>query len=136
MEQLSSALDGLQMKLSQLAERLEASGFTLGSNWEYDHGYYDYNLPADGTYYFLRIPVKTTGIGEIDDPDALVSVGTPLVLGHQYQRSLDDHANIGNLSASFNQFQEPEDKDTTIPDDIIEAAKQKLAEAEVLFVRS
>lgn len=41
----------------------------------------------------------------------VVKMGHPFLLKHVYQDKLDDHAMVGNVGASFNQFQEPKEKD-------------------------
>ncbi|GAA0500238.1 YugN-like family protein [Salinibacillus aidingensis] len=117
MLQLDSAIENQVFSLNELENKLKPLNFTIGSNWEYDHGYFDNQLQSEGTYYFLRIPFNAE-IGQLDEPGVQVRVGRPFLLGHQYASGTDEDAVIGNMTAIVNQFQSPVDPDTEVPEDI------------------
>ncbi|PPA70496.1 hypothetical protein C4B60_10240 [Jeotgalibacillus proteolyticus] len=111
MIQIDSSLNGYQTTLYKLETALKPIGFSIGGGWEYDHGYFDYPLSKEGCYYYIRLPFTATE-GELDREGVEVKLGTPFLLGHQYEDGVDKDGEIGNISASFNQFQSPKDSDT------------------------
>jgi hypothetical protein len=127
--EIPSKLDGQMIELYDLEQKLKPLGYSIGGNWEYDHGYFDYKIDSEGGYQFLRIPIKAVD-GQLDYPNTMVQIGTPFLLSHKYQIGVDDHANIGNFSASFNQFQEPQDKDASLVDEYIDKGKALVKELE------
>lgn len=133
MIEISSKLNGQSFELYDLEQKLKPLGYSIGGNWEYDHGSFDYKIDSEDGYQFLRVPFKAVD-GQLDSPNTMVQVGTPFLLAHKYQVGLDDHAKIGNFSASINQFQEPQDKDATFPEEYIDIGKAlvKDLEAELL----
>ncbi|WP_010176038.1 YugN-like family protein [Bacillus coahuilensis] len=134
MIEIESKLEGKAYTLYELEQKLKPLGFSIGSNWDYDHGYFDYKMDDKVGYQFIRLPFKSVD-GQLDSPGCTVQFGTPFLLSHKYQVGLDDHAMIGNISASFNQFQEPQDKDATFPEEYIEIGKQHIKEIENLLDR-
>ncbi|MGN7943116.1 YugN-like family protein [Virgibacillus sp. 6R] len=129
MLEIKSRLEGKAFPLYELEQKLKPLGYDIGGNWEYDHGYLDYKIDSEVGYQFLRVPFQAIN-GELDTPGVVVQIGTPFLLSHKYQIGLDDHARIGNVSASFNQFQEPEDKDATFPNEYIENGKELVKQLE------
>lgn len=124
MRKIPSSLAGKQGIFDQLREVLGEDQFTL-SNWEYEYGYFDKQLDLK-SMVFLRLPIETVS-GELDDPAAVVQFGNPFVLKHVYQTGNDPdigYASGPALAASFNQFQEPQDKDAEVEDEYVEMAKQ------------
>ncbi|MEW9502027.1 YugN-like family protein [Jeotgalibacillus marinus] len=116
MIEVKSSLKGFKTTLYKLETILKPLGFSIGGNWEYDHGYFDYPLSKEGSYVYVRIPF-TAIEGELDRPGVVVELGTPFILGHQYQAGVDEEATVGTVTASFNQFQQPTDPDTEIPNE-------------------
>lgn len=77
MLELQSRISGVELSLSELEKKIEPLGFSMGGNWEYDHGYMDYQMDDDGQgYTFLRIPFSAV-VGEIGSGHAEVVIGTP-----------------------------------------------------------
>ncbi|MFG6148188.1 YugN family protein [Halobacillus sp. B23F22_1] len=115
----------------EMEQALGPIGFKLSDNWDYDHGYFDYKIDDQEGYLFLRLPVEVMG-GFMDPPDesTMVKVKNPFLLYHQYQDSLDDHVREGNFRASFDQFQEPKNKDAEFPQEFVDAGREVLKEAE------
>lgn len=130
MIEIPSSIDGQSFSLYDLELKLKPLGYSIGGNWEYDHGSFDYKIDSEVGYQYLRLPFIATA-GELDSPNTTVRLGTPFLLSHKYQIGLDDHAKIGNFSASFNQFQEPQDKDATFPSKFIDLGKELVKEIEV-----
>ncbi|EIT85607.1 hypothetical protein A374_10238 [Fictibacillus macauensis ZFHKF-1] len=113
MIQLKSALQGECYPLGELEALLTEEGFVIGGNWDYDHGYFDYKLDDEVGYTFVRLPF-TAHEKEVGENGAIVKLGEPFLLAHKYQIGLDDHANVGSVMGSFNQFSEPQDPDASI----------------------
>jgi hypothetical protein len=120
---IESAVENQVFSLEDLETKLKPLGLVVGSNWDYDHGYFDYKMSNDGEYYFLRIPFRTE-IGQLDEPGVMVRMGKPFVLGHQYKSGTDDEAVIGNFTASINQFQTPSDPDSDVPEEYVNQGNQ------------
>ncbi len=133
MHALDSLLEGERMLLSEAEDVLKPLGFSIGGSWDYDHGYFDYKLSDHPGYQFIRLPF-TAAAGELDSENCIVRFGQPFLLGHRYQENLDDHAEPSLLSASFNQFSEPADKDAEIKDEYIAAGKVLLQDAEAALL--
>lgn len=130
MIQIDSSLNGYKTTLYKLETALKPIGFSVGGGWEYDHGYFDYRISKEGSYYYLRLPFQAIN-GELGVPDVEVEVGAPFLLGHQYEDGIDKDGEIGNISAAFNQFQSPIDKDMEeIPDEYQEQGKAIIKRAE------
>ncbi|MEX2460062.1 MAG: YugN family protein [Paenibacillaceae bacterium] len=109
--------------------------FTLGGNWDYDHGFFDRFLD-EAHMVWLRIPFDVTSgtmDGISDASDAVVKLGTPFVLKHIYNDGLDSEAVPNVYGALINQFQEPIEKDAKIEAHWVEQAKQILQEVEHKF---
>jgi hypothetical protein len=126
---LESAIENQVVSLQELEEKLKPLGMVIGSSWEYDHGYFDYQLGNEDQYYFLRIPFQAE-IGQLDEIGVMVRIGQPFVLGHQYEKGNDDQGVTGTLSASINQFQAPVDPDSEVPDKYIEKAREFMQKVE------
>ncbi|KAB7706937.1 hypothetical protein F9802_07870 [Bacillus aerolatus] len=129
MIELSSALEGKSFNLYELEQKLKPLGYSIGGNWDYDHGFFDYKINAEEGYQFLRLPFTAID-GQLDSPGVTVEFGTPFVLAHVYERGLDDFASSGNIGGAFNQFSEPEDPDAEIKERYVISGKRLLEEAE------
>ncbi|MFC4305021.1 YugN family protein [Cohnella boryungensis] len=120
---------GVSRKL--LTER----GFTLGGNWDYDHGSFDCALD-EANKVWLRLPFDVTS-GNLDSEaepmDTEIRFGQPYVLKHVYNEGLDSEARPSTLGGLVNQFAAPVDPDDEIEKEWIEKAKRKLEEAEAVY---
>ncbi|MCA0986583.1 YugN-like family protein [Guptibacillus algicola] len=110
---MDSVLEGKTIELSIMEDKLRQLGYSYGGGWEYDHGYFDYKIDDEDGYLYLRVPIKAVK-KELDADGAIVQIGQPFMLHHMYQAGVDPGGNIGNITASFNQFQEPTDKDAEV----------------------
>ncbi|TBL70055.1 YugN family protein [Paenibacillus thalictri] len=131
MQQLNWNMTNTEKDFASVRHYLDNYGFSLGGNWDYDHGYFDCSLD-DGNKVWLRIPFQVTyGAldGDTDATDAVIQLGTPFVLKHVYQEGKDPEAHMmdGGL---MNQFQEPADKDAPLEDRWVSKAKHVLTELE------
>lgn len=122
MIEIPSQLEGRQFDLYKLEQKLKPEGYSIGGNWDYDHGAFDYKISDDGGYQFLRLPFTAVD-GQLDARNCTVELGRPFLLNHVYQGGLDDHANSGAIQGGFNQFQEPADKDGTFPEQLHDVGK-------------
>lgn len=130
MIQIQSNIEGKELTVGELKQKLEPMGFTVNGNWEYDHAYFDYKMNDDhGDQQYVRIPFQSIG-GSLDDEGTLVQIGTPFLLDHQFETDVDEDGNIGALSGSFNQFKEPADKDAPFPEEYVERGKTLINKAE------
>ena len=132
MIEISSNLVGKQFDLNKLERLLKPKGYVIGGNWDYDQGSFDYKMAEQDGYQFLRIPFTAID-GDIDSHHCTVLMGQPYLLSHLYQGGLDDHAHSDNSSATFNQFQEPANKDASMPENFQEVGKKLVQEIEVLL---
>jgi hypothetical protein len=132
MIEIPSKIEGKHFDLYKLEQKLKPNGYAIGANWDYDHGYFDYKINDEGGYQFLRVPFRSID-GQLDARNCTVELKRPFLLFHKYQDRLDDHADIGNLSASFNQFQEPADKDAGFPEKYIDVGKSLITELETIL---
>ncbi|PLT34042.1 YugN-like family protein [Bacillus sp. V5-8f] len=129
MIELTSRLEGKTFMLFELEENMKPLGYAIAGNWDYDHGYFDYKIDDYDGYQFLRIPFRAVR-GQLDSHGAAVQLQRPFLLSHQYQDGTDDEGNIDNLSASFNQFQEPKNRDAEFPENYIGLGKALIHELE------
>jgi hypothetical protein len=130
MREIPSTIEGKQYDLYKLEQILKPLGYTIGGNWDYDHGSFDYKIDDEDGYQFLRVPFKSID-GQLDARNCTVQLQTPFLLSHMYQSGIDnERSDIGNASASFNQFQEPVDKDASFPDKYIDLGKSLVKELE------
>lgn len=129
MIEIPSTVEGKHFDLYKLEQILKPLGYSIGGNWDYDHGYFDYKIDDEVGYQFLRLPFHAID-GQLDSRGCTVSLDTPFLLSHKYQRGLDDHVHVGNASASFNQFSEPVDKDASFPEKYVDLGKSLVSELE------
>ncbi|MGM0854517.1 MAG: YugN-like family protein [Bacillota bacterium] len=133
MIELSSNIEGRHYQLYKLEQLLKPLGYSIGGNWDYDHGYFDYKIDDEVGYQYLRVPFTSVD-GQLDSRGATVEFGKPFLLSHKYKRGLDDYASTGTFSGSVNQFSEPQDSDASFPEEYIEVGKDLVKELEnVLF---
>ncbi len=135
MIELPSKVEGKQFDLFELEQKLKPIGYTIGGNWDYDHGAFDYKINGseDGGYQFIRLPFQAVD-GQLDDNNCTVKLGRPFLLSHVFEANLDDEASTGTFSGTFNQFQEPVDKDASFPQQYIEEGKALAQELEMLLL--
>lgn len=133
MIEIQSKIEGLHYDLYKLEQLLKPLGYSIGGNWDYDHGYFDYKIDDKEGYQFLRLPFQAID-GQLDEKNCTVMLRRPFLLSHLYQSGLDDHAYIGNASASFDQFQEPVEKDASFPEKYVDTGKALVQELEMALV--
>ncbi|APH03888.1 YugN-like family protein [Bacillus weihaiensis] len=133
MIEVPSSIENKSFQLYFLEQKLKPLGYVIGGNWDYDHGSFDYRIDSEVGYQFLRVPFTAVD-GQLDAHNATVELGRPFLLSHKYQIGLDDHVHIGNFSASFDQFQEPQDKDASFPEKYIDLGKALVKELEAELV--
>jgi hypothetical protein len=129
MIEISSGIEGQQLALSELEEKLKPLGYSIGGNWDYDHGSFDYKISDKDGYLFLRIPFNAIE-GQLDADGCRVEITRPFLLSHVYQKGLDDHAHSSNTTAIFNQFSEPVEEDGDVPTRYVEIGESLLKEVE------
>lgn len=136
---LPSAVEGKQMKLKELEDKLKPLGYEIGGGWEYDHGYFDYKIDEEVGYTFLRLPFQAID-GELDQRGVTVQLGQPFLLNHKFQRGLDDNPDAFNglirmsYNSVVNQFTEPVDKDATIDSKFLPTAHSLIQELELTLL--
>ncbi|PLR96064.1 YugN-like family protein [Bacillus sp. T33-2] len=129
MIEIQSTIEGKQYALYKLKDILEELGYTIGGNWEYDHGYFDYKIDDEEGEQYLRLPFQAVD-GQVDDEGSIVRVGRPFLLSHIYDTGIDEEGNVGNISASFNQFKEPANKDAEFPQKYLNLGKTQVEKLE------
>ncbi len=133
MIEVQSELEGRSFNLYKLEQVLKPLGYVIGGNWDYDHGYFDYKIDDEVGYQFLRIPFMAID-GQLDSQNTTVQIKRPFLLSHKYQIGLDDNALVRNVTASFNQFSEPQDPDAQFPEKYINLGKSLVKELEKLLI--
>ncbi|NDI35845.1 YugN family protein [Chengkuizengella sediminis] len=116
MKPIQSEIENKEDLFSNIFKGLKPLQFSLGSNWEYDHGYFDHKLD-DKSQVWLRIPFQVTSgqlDGEIENQSTMIQLGTPFVLKHIYNEGSDPNAHMMIYGSLINQFQKPLDKDAEI----------------------
>lgn len=115
MIELKTSLEGRKTNYGLIRNRLEESGYHLGGNWDYHKGYFDRVLNREeGETIYIRAPFDVVA-GLLDEDNASILFKTPFIIKHVVNIGFDSGEN-SLLTASFNQFQEPLDKDGRIPD--------------------
>ncbi|MBP1950081.1 YugN-like family protein [Virgibacillus litoralis] len=130
---INSEVENKIYPLYVLEERLKPEGFVIGSNWDYEKGYFDMKIDDDGIYYFLRIPFYAVA-GSLDYPGVTVRVDQPFLLAHQYQRGYDEEGAGGALRGAFDQFQSPVNADADVPDEYVETGREIMKKVERLLL--
>lgn len=133
MLKLNSELEGKIYNLYELEKLMKPLGYVIGGNWDYDHGCFDYKIDDEVGYQFLRIPFKAVN-GQLDSNGVTVELQKPFLLSHKYQIGLDDNADAGVFSGSFNQFSEPVDADATFPEQYVGLGKALVQELEKILL--
>lgn len=131
----SSQLENRTEDFVNVSHYLDKFEFTLGGNWDYEHGYFDRYLD-EAHKVWLRIPftvISGTMDGLSDESDAVVRLGTPFVLKHIYNEGLDSEATPRIYGALFDQFQNPVDKDAEIETKWVTQAKELMMQVEQGF---
>ncbi|MBJ6362203.1 YugN family protein [Paenibacillus sp. GCM10012307] len=132
---LSSKLESREQEFVDVMKLLEEHQFSLGGNWDYQHGSFDRYLD-EAHKVWLRIPFSVIH-GHLDDQaevnDATIRIGQPYVLKHVYNEGLDPEAQVQTLGGLINQFQSPVDSDAPIEQHWLDEAQTKLEQVERLF---
>lgn len=136
MIEMESSLEGQELPFSEVQKQLSDLGFTVGGNWDYDHGSFDRALD-DANKVWLRLPFDVTA-GKLDierdEQNTFIRFGKPFTLKHLYNEGLDRKADVMTLRGLVDQFQEPVDADAQVEPEWVEKAQPILAKAEaVLF---
>ncbi|PEY31574.1 hypothetical protein CN354_23515 [Bacillus cereus] len=127
---IQSNLEGHTYALFKLEETLKPLGYSIGGNWDYDKGCFDYKIDEEDGYQFLRVPF-TAVEGELDVPGVMVRLETPYLLSHVYQDELDDQVNtLAAGTSGLDQFAEPKDADGNIKRKYIDIGKVLVQELE------
>ncbi|MDW0110228.1 YugN family protein [Sporosarcina aquimarina] len=115
MIRLKTGLEGRKTRFGNMRERLEESGYHLGGNWDYHTGYFDRILNREeGETLYIRAPFDVIA-GRLDEDSASIKFRTPFLIKHVVNIGFDSE-DSSLLTSTFNQFQEPVDKDGRIPD--------------------
>lgn len=126
---IQSNLEGHTYALFKLEETLKPLGYSIGGNWDYDKGCFDYKIDEEDGYQFLRLPFTAID-GELDVPGVVVRLDTPYILSHVYQDELDNQVNTLAGTSGLDQFAEPKDADGTIKQKYIDIGKVLVKELE------
>lgn len=133
MKPIRSALENRVEDYDRIREHLLQYNFTLGGNWEYDHGCFDCALD-DANKVWLRLPFEVTR-GQLESADApspgtQIMLGTPFVLRHVYNEGLDNEAVPRTYGALLDQFQDPLDADDGVDAHWVEKGTELLRKVE------
>lgn len=123
---IESSVTGNQYRLQFLEERLKPLGYSIGGNWDYDRGSFDYKMSDEGEYLYLRVPFIAVK-GALDERGTEVELQQPYLLAHQYESGIDQEA---DHAGTLNQFQSPVDKDAPFPPEWKDRGVQLVRELE------
>ncbi|WP_127813201.1 YugN-like family protein [Bacillus thuringiensis] len=130
---IQSNLEGRTYALYKLEEIMKPLGYSIGGNWDYEKGCFDYKIDEEDGYQFLRVSFTAVD-GELDVPGVVVRLGTPYILSHVYQDELDDHVNTLTAGTSgMDQFAEPKDSDGDVKRKYVNIGKVLIQELEKHF---
>ncbi|MGR3775717.1 YugN-like family protein [Bacillus paramycoides] len=129
---IQSNLVGRTYALYKLEEVMKPLGYSIGGNWDYDKGCFDYKIDEEDGYQFLRVPFTAVD-GELDVPGVVVRLETPYIISHVYQDELDNEVNTLAAGTSLNQFAEPKDPDGDVKRKYIDIGKVLVQELEKHF---
>ncbi len=134
---ISSTIEGSTGKFTELQGELQGLGYTLGGNWDYEHGCFD--KPMDSAHkVWLRIPFQVTD-GNIDseysENNAIITLGQPFVLKHLYNEGNDPEASVRVVGAMFDQFQSPVDPDAEVEERWAERGEELVRMVEAVLTR-
>ncbi|QED49131.1 YugN-like family protein [Cytobacillus dafuensis] len=133
MIEIPSEVEGKSYDLYKLEQVLKPIGYSIGGNWDYDKGSFDYKIDSKDGYQFLRLPFTAID-GQLDERGCTVALGRPFLLSHQYEEGLDDQTSTAVFSGSFNQFSEPVDKDARFPEEYVRVGKSLVKELESVLL--
>lgn len=134
MIEINSTLENQTYKLLDLEKKLKPIGYVIGGGWEYDHGYFDYEMDDDGSYLFVRIPFQAVDGEELDVKGVHVTLGRPFLLAHKYEDGLDEEAHDPN--PLLNQFSTPEDPDAKFPQEWVKSGEEYVRELEQVILNN
>lgn len=129
---LTSVMEGREFDFIHSQNELTPLKFTLGGNWEYDHGSFDRFLDDRRTVW-LRLPFRMTQgtlDSEVRDTEARLQFDRPYVLKHVYEEGLDEDAKLHTYGALIDQFQSPVDRDAEIEPHWLDEARTILQQVE------
>lgn len=132
MIELQSGIENREEDFSAVRKTLEALQFTLGGNWDYEHGSFDRALDGEDKVW-LRLPFRVIGgtlDSEQEERDVTIRFGRPYVLKHLYREGTDPTAEKEIYGGLIDQFQVPTDPDAEVEPEWAEKAKQTLSEVE------
>lgn len=133
---LQSNLENMETSFATADQNLNKFNFTVGGNWDYEHGCFDRNLD-EANKVWLRIPFEVTSgtfDPEQDNVQADIRIGTPFVLKHLYNEGLDKEAGLMTYRGLVDQFQDPVDKDAEVEQEWVNEAAGILRLVEKDFV--
>ncbi len=134
---LQSRLTDQVDELTDLKQFFADHEFTLGGNWEYDHGSFDRALDEEHKVW-LRVPfqvVSGTIDGSVEDSETTVRMGAPYVLKHLYQEGNDQEARAMTYRGLIDQFQTPLDRDAEVEKPWVDKANQVMREIEQQYMQ-
>ena len=73
MIEIPSSVEGKQFDLYKLEQKLKPIGYSIGGNWDYDHGAFDYKINDEVGYQFLRLPFSAID-GQLDANNCTVEL--------------------------------------------------------------
>ncbi|MDP5275177.1 YugN family protein [Chengkuizengella axinellae] len=133
MKQIKSEIENKEDLFSNLYKGLKTLDFSLGANWDYEHGYFDRALD-EKSQVWLRIPFQVTSgqlDGEIMNQSTMIQLGTPFALKHVYNEGTDPNAHMQVYASLINQFQTPLDKDAELEQEWIAKAEELIKKVEL-----
>lgn len=137
MREIQSSIEGKTGNFKDMKDFFLKRDFVIGSNWDYQAGYFDCKLDKQeekyGEYVYLRVPAYARE-GHFDQKSATIEIGRPLVLVHRFESNNDLSTTSNTVMGSMiNQFQSPVEKDAPVEDVWMIRGEKKIREIEQEF---
>ncbi|PYI57588.1 YugN family protein [Paenibacillus flagellatus] len=133
MKPIQSVLENRTDEFDRFKDYAQRFGFTLGGNWDYDHGSFDRALD-EANKVWLRLPFEVIRGrlegGESTNTGTQIQFGQPYVLKHLYNEGLDAEAVPRTYGALVDQFQDPVDKDADVEEHWVNRGTELLRQVE------
>jgi len=129
---ISSNIEGLEKKFTEMQARLADYNFTLGGNWDYVSGSFDRALD-DENKVWLRLPFQVTDgniDSELSENNAQIQFGSPYVLKHLYNEGNDPEASVRVFGSLVDQFQAPVNPDADVEPRWVNKAREVMRSVE------
>ncbi|MGA9173771.1 MAG: YugN family protein [Thermoactinomyces sp.] len=84
---------GIKKEFAEMEKIMKGLGFVRWS-WDYEKTTYDFKYTADNIDYYLRLRADVINDKQLENPKALLEIGTPVFVRHFFPHGLDESAEV------------------------------------------